>query len=129
MLRSEMALTALTPTQTKTAAAPSKEKDFTAGKRRTTTAGKHVLSENDIWEIVLEVWEKLQSSEIASAYVQAYRIAGKLVEAEGGNEFLGIGGTTHVGIRKDLYPTIKGLDRKDIIHMPAPPPAAAEVDL
>ena len=31
--------------------------------------------------------------------MQAYRIAGKVVEAEGGNEFLGIGGTPHVGIR------------------------------
>jgi hypothetical protein len=87
--------------------------------------GKHVLSENEIWETALEVWEKLQSSKIASAYVQAYRIAGKVIEAEGDNAFLGVGGTPHVGIRKDFYPTIKGLARKDGIHMPAPLPAAA----
>ena len=92
-------------------------------------SGKHILSENEIWEIALEVWEKLKSSKIASAYVQAYRISGKLVEAEGGNEFPRIGGTTHVGIRKDFYPTIKGLDRKDVMHMPATPPAAAEAAL
>ena len=97
--------------------------------RRTTTAGKHVLSENEIWEIALEVWEKLQSSKIALAYVQVYRIAGKVVEAEGGNEFLGIGGTPHVGIMKDFYPTNKGLARKDGINMPAPPPPAAEAAL
>ena len=32
---------------------------FYGGKRIATTAGKNVLSENDIWEIALEVWEKL----------------------------------------------------------------------
>ena len=61
--------------------------------------------------------------------MQVYRIAGNAVEAEGGNEFLGIGGTFHVGIMKDFYPTKTGLDRKDGIHMPAPPPAAAEAAL
>ena len=61
--------------------------------------------------------------------MQAYRIAGKVVEAEGVNEFFGIGGTPHVGIREDFYPTNKGLARKDGIHMPAPPPTYAEADL
>ena len=75
------------------------------------------------------MWKKLQYSKIESAYVQAYRIAGKVVEAEGGNKFLGIGGTPHFGIRKYFYPTNKGLARKDGIHMPAPPPAAAEAAL
>ena len=54
--------------------------------------GIHILSKNDIWEIVLEAWEKLQSYKILS-YVQAYRIAGKVVEAEGGNGFFGISST------------------------------------
>ena len=31
---------------------------------------------------MLELWEKLKSSKIASKYVQVYRIAGKVVEAE-----------------------------------------------
>ena len=53
------------------------------------------------------MWEKLQSSKIALAYMQVYRIAGKVVEAEGGNEFIDIGGTPHVGIRKYFYPTKK----------------------
>ena len=75
---------------------------------------------------MLEVWEKLQSSKIASSYVQAYRIAGKVLEAEGGNGFLGIGGTPNVGIRKYFYPMNKGLASKYGINMPAPPPAAAE---
>ena len=75
------------------------------------------------------MWKKLQSSKIASAYVQAYRISGKVVEAEVGNEFLCIGGTPHVGNRKDFYPTNKGLARKAGIHMPAPPPAAAKAAL
>ena len=99
------------------------------GKSRTKTACKHVLSDNEIWEIALEVWENLKSSKIASAYVQEYRILGKVVEAEGGNEFPGIGGTPHFCIGKYFYSTENGLDRKDGIHMPAPPPATAEAAL
>ena len=75
------------------------------------------------------MWEKLQSSKISSAYVQACRIAGKVVDAEGGNEFLGVGGTPHVGNRKYFYPTNKGLARKDGIHMPSPPPDVDAVAL
>ena len=60
--------------------------------------------------------------------MQAY-ISGKVVEAERGNEFLGIGGIPHVFIRKYFYPTNIGLDRKDGIPMPAPPPAASEAAL
>ena len=97
--------------------------------RITTTAGKHVLSENEIWEIALEVWEKMQSSMIALEYVQVYRIAGKVVEAEGGNGFVGIGGTPHVGIMKDSYPTNKFLARKGGINMPAPPHDSIEATL
>ena len=102
-------------------------------RRHATTArkqkGKHVLSENEIREIALEVWEKLQYSEIASAYVQAHRNAGKVVEAEGGNYLLAAFVSPHVGIRKYFYPTNKGLARKDGIHMSAPPPAASEAAL
>ena len=61
--------------------------------------------------------------------MQAYHIAGKVVEAEGGNEFLGIGGTPHVGIKKDFYPTNKGLAGKDGIHMHVPPPPTTEAAL
>ena len=61
--------------------------------------------------------------------MHAYRIAGKVVEAEGGNEFIGIDGTPHFGIRKYFYPTDNGLARKAGIHMPAPPPAAAKAAL
>ena len=71
------------------------------------------------------MWEKLQSSKIALAYMQVYRIAGKVVEAEGGNEFIDIGGTPHVGIRKYFYPSNKCLASKYGIHMPAPPSASA----
>ena len=75
------------------------------------------------------MWEKLKYSNIASSYVQAYCIAGKVIEAEGGNEFLGIGGTPHVGIRKYFYPKNKGLAGKDGIHMPAPPPKLFHIQM
>ena len=91
--------------------------------------GKHVISKNYIWEIALEAWEKMQSSKIASEYVQAYHIAGEVVEAEVGNEFIVIGGTPNVRISKYFYPTNKGLARKYGIHMPTPPPSSAEAAL
>ena len=40
----------------------------------------------------------LESAKIASAYIQAHRIAKWLIEANGGNDFLGVGGSPHVGI-------------------------------
>ena len=48
-LQSATALTMETPMQINTAAVSSKEEDFTAGKRITKKAGKHVLSDNEIW--------------------------------------------------------------------------------
>ena len=56
----------------------------------------------------------------SSAYIQAHRIAKRVIDAGGGNEFLGVGGSPHVGIRKDFYPTKKGLARRDGQQIPAP---------
>ena len=88
--------------------------------------GKHVLTEDEIWETAWEVWEGLQSAKIASAYVQAYRIAGRVIEEGGDNTFLGIGGTPHFGIRKDFFPSGDGLARKDGATIPAPPPTVGQ---
>jgi len=79
-----------------------------------------VLKENEIWDAAVEVWDKLESAKIASAYVQAHRIAKRVLDASGGNEFLGVGGSPHVGIRRDFRPTEKGLARKDGRKFPAP---------
>jgi hypothetical protein len=47
-----------------------------------------------------------------SAYVQAYRIADKVIGAKGDNAFLGSGGNIHCGIRKDFNFTANGLEPK-----------------
>jgi hypothetical protein len=46
------------------------------------------------------VWNYLPSSKIASGYVQAFRIAEKVVEVRGDHAFLGASGSIHVGIPK-----------------------------
>ena len=72
--------------------------------------GLRVLTENQIWATAEEVWEKLESCKIASAYtcIQAHRIAKKVINEEGGNSFLGVGGSPHVGSRKDFFPCREG---------------------
>lgn len=82
--------------------------------------GLRVLKENEIWETAEEVWDGLESAKIASAYIQAHRIAKRVIEANGGNDFLGVGGSPHVGIRRDFYPTKKGLARRDGQQILAP---------
>ena len=39
----------------------------------------------------MEVWEKLESAKIASACIQAHRIAKRVIDAGGDNGFLGGG--------------------------------------
>ncbi len=51
--------------------------------------GLHVLKEDKIWAAANDVWHQLPSCKIASGLVQAHRIAQKMINASGGNEFLG----------------------------------------
>jgi hypothetical protein len=77
------------------------------------TGGCKVLSEDHIWSAAEKVWRGLESAKIAAAYVQAHRIAAKVIKNDGSNRFLGAGGSIHVGIRKDFEETAKGLVRKE----------------
>ena len=61
-----------------------------------------------------------ESAKIASAYIQAHRIAERVIAEDGNNTFLGVNGSPHVGIRKDFYPTDKGLARRDGSQVPPP---------
>jgi hypothetical protein len=74
--------------------------------------GHRVLPEN--------VWKELPNSKVASAYVQAYRIADKVIQAKGDNKFLGSGGSIHCGIGNDFKFTANGIERKDKKTMSAP---------
>ena len=68
----------------------------------------------------MEVWDGLESAKIASAHIQAHRTAKRVIDDRGGNEFLGVGGPPHVGIKKDSHPTKKGLAWWDGQQFPAP---------
>lgn len=82
--------------------------------------GLCVLKEDDILTAAEQVWNDLPSSKIASAYVQSFRIAKKVIDARGDNAFLGSSGSIHVGVRKDFAETSTGLRRRDGKVLPAP---------
>ena len=84
--------------------------------------GLKVLSEDQIWSGAEEVWIKLENWKIASAYIQAHRIAAKVIKAKGSNSFLGNGGSIHVDVTSDFRKTEDGLARLD--GKTVPPPAA-----
>jgi hypothetical protein len=81
--------------------------------------GLQVLSEDQIWETAMGVWVELPNAKIASGFIQAHRIASQVIKA-GGDKFLGVGGTPHVGVRKDFHQTDDGLVWKDSKIFPAP---------
>ena len=82
--------------------------------------GFRVLKEDEIWEAAEEVWRGLPSSKIAQAFIQAHRIAKQVIKSGGENEFLGVGGSISVDVRKDFKPTESGAARKDGKHIRAP---------
>ena len=86
--------------------------------------GLHVLKEDEIWEATELVWKELPNSKIASGFVQAHRIAKKVVAAKGDNNFLGPSGKNSTGIgsnvRRDFEATKMGLKRKDGKKIAAP---------
>jgi len=59
-------------------------------------------------------------SKIASGFIQAHRIAEIVIKERGSNDFLGVGGTPRVGIRRDFKVSHDGLVRKDGKKIPPP---------
>ena len=75
--------------------------------------GLRVLSPDEIWAAAEEVWNNLPSHKIANAFVQANRIARKVIKSGGDNKFIGNGGSISVGVREDFKATKTGNARKD----------------
>jgi hypothetical protein len=84
------------------------------------TGGLKVLTEDEIWKNAETVWNELPSSKIASAFIQASRIAKEIIKQNGDNSFLGAQGRISTGIRRDFNETAKGLSRKDKKKLGAP---------
>jgi len=57
--------------------------------------------------------DSLPECKIASGYILARRIATKLIAAKGANDFLGAGGSIHVGVGCGFEETCDGLVRRD----------------
>jgi hypothetical protein len=78
-----------------------------------------VLPNDAIWKNADKVWDNLPNAKIASGYIHAYRMAEKVIKANGGNGFLGAAGSgdsgdgLHVGISKDFRKTDNGMCRAD----------------
>jgi hypothetical protein len=73
--------------------------------------GLKVLSEADIWKNAEGVCKELPKCKDASGFIQAYRIAEKVIKEKGDNKFLGVGGI-NTNVRTDFYEIDNGLDRK-----------------
>ena len=86
--------------------------------------GLHVLSEDEVWEAAVEVWDNLPNCKIAHGYVLSYRIAQKVIDNKGDNTFLGEEKGISCGVREDFHDTLCGVRRKDGRVIPAPPVVA-----
>ena len=63
---------------------------------------------------VNRVYKDLPSSRATSVFIQAYRLVRRIIHHGGDNRFLsGNSGGIRTGVCEDVYPTDKGLVRKD----------------
>ena len=82
----------------------------------------HMLTEDQIWNAAEKVFKQLPSCKVASGFMQANRLAERIIEIRGDNSFLsGSSGGIRTGFSKDFIQTKTGLARKDGRVIPAPP--------
>ena len=61
-----------------------------------------------IWKTVENVWNETSSSEVARAFVLAYRVMDVIIKEDGNNDFLS-NGTPHCNVRRDYTDTTTGI--------------------
>ncbi len=54
-----------------------------------------------IWKTVENVWNETSSSEVARAFVLAYRVMDVIIKEDGNNDFLS-NGTPHCNVRRTI---------------------------
>jgi hypothetical protein len=64
-----------------------------------------------IWKVVDEVWGRTSSADVARAFIQAYRVMGKII-AEGGNNHWLQNVGPHFNLRRDYVDTLTGCKKK-----------------
>ena len=55
-----------------------------------------------IWKTVENVWNETSSSEVARAFVLAYRVMDVIIKEDGNTDFLS-NGTPHCNVRREHY--------------------------
>ena len=76
--------------------------------------GTRVLQEDEILETAVKVWETLPSSKVGNAFVTEKKVAEKVIQSNGGNDFLGnVEGSLSSGVRKEFVDTEEGVTRID----------------
>jgi hypothetical protein len=73
-----------------------------------------VADAEEIWKAALNVWTSMESATIARGYLLAYRIAEKVIRANGSNAFLREK-DLHCGVRNDFANTAEGITKKIIV--------------
>ena len=63
------------------------------------------------WRTVETVWSETSSSEVARAFILAYRVMEIIIKEQGNNSFLSHG-TPHCNVRRDYLDTPTGIERK-----------------
>jgi hypothetical protein len=61
-----------------------------------------------IWKTVENVWNETSSSEVARAFVLAYRVMDVIIKEDGNNDFLS-NGTPHCNVRRDYKDITTGI--------------------
>ena len=61
-----------------------------------------------IWKTVENVWNETSSSEVARAFVLAYRVMDVIIKEDGNNDFLS-NGTPHCNVHRDYKDTTTGI--------------------
>ena len=64
-----------------------------------------------IWTTVENVWNETSSSEVALAFVLAYRVMDVIIKEDGNNDFLS-NGTPHCNVRRDYKDITTGIKPK-----------------
>ena len=68
------------------------------------------------WRTVETVWNETSSTEVARAFVLAYRVMEIIIEEKGNNAFLSHG-TPHCNVRQDYIDTPTGINRRKVADM------------
>jgi hypothetical protein len=79
--------------------------------------GNSVIPNDEIWKAAQEVWNDLiESYVIARGFVLAYRIAAKVIEGEGGNDFLN-NADFHCKVHNGFANTATGIKRACVLNI------------